>query len=79
MAKWDKEAADVEPSWIGGPDYIKFCQGMAGAAREKQAELEAELKHLQGNDSAARQEGESTMSDQSHDLQAHHPNWQRGS
>jgi hypothetical protein len=47
-AKWDKEADEVEASWIGGLDYRRFCEEMAGAAREKQVELEAELKQLRG-------------------------------
>jgi hypothetical protein len=48
IAKWDTEAGAVEASWTGGVDYRTFCQGMAGAAREKKAELEAKLKQLQG-------------------------------
>ena len=44
IARWDKEAGEVESSWTGGPEYRRFCEGMAGAAREKLAELEAELK-----------------------------------
>jgi hypothetical protein len=48
IAKWDKEADEVETSWTGGPEYKKFCEGMAGAARKKKAELEAELKQLRG-------------------------------
>jgi hypothetical protein len=51
IAKWDKEAAEVEPSWLGGLDYTRFCQGMARTAREKREELEAELKGLQGGKS----------------------------
>ena len=48
MAKWDEEAAAVEAGWIGGPAYRKFCEQLAAAAREKNAELETELKQLQG-------------------------------
>ncbi len=44
MARWDKEADEVETSWTGGPAYRKFCEGMAETARAKKAELEAELK-----------------------------------
>lgn len=46
IVKWDKEAAEVELSWTGGPDYKRFCQEMARAARVKRAELEAELAGL---------------------------------
>lgn len=49
IARWDTEADEVEVSWTGGPDYRKFCQAMADAAREKKAALEAELKRLQGH------------------------------
>jgi hypothetical protein len=48
IAKWEKEALDVETSWTGGADYRRFCEAMAGDARVQKAELEAELKHLQG-------------------------------
>lgn len=48
IANWDTEADEVEASWTGGPEYRKFCRGMAGAARQKKEELEAELKQLQG-------------------------------
>jgi hypothetical protein len=48
IAKWDKEAGEVEALWTGGPDYRRFCEAMAGAARAKKAELEAELRHLHG-------------------------------
>jgi len=47
IAKWAKEADEVEDSWTGGVDYKKFCEDMAGAAREKEADLEAELRRLQ--------------------------------
>ena len=50
IAKWDKEAGEVElggslalATWSGGPDYKRFCQEMAGAARDKKLELETEL------------------------------------
>jgi hypothetical protein len=48
IARWDTEAGEIEALWTGGPDYRTFCQGMAGAAREKREELEANLKQLQG-------------------------------
>jgi hypothetical protein len=48
IAKWEKEADEIETSWPGEPDYRMFCEGMARAAREKKAELEAELIHAQG-------------------------------
>jgi hypothetical protein len=47
IARWEKEAAEIETLWTGGPAYREFCEGMARAAREKQAELEAEGKRLQ--------------------------------
>jgi hypothetical protein len=50
IARWDKEADEVESSWAGGPEYRRFCEAMAGAAREKLAELEAELKLEQAID-----------------------------
>ena len=46
IARWEKEADEVEAWWTGGPDYRVFCEGMAGAARKKKAEFEAELKQL---------------------------------
>jgi hypothetical protein len=49
IARWDKEADEVESWWTGGPEYRRFCEGMAGAAREKLAELEAELKLAAGD------------------------------
>ena len=39
IAKWDQEADEVETWWTGGPEYRKFCEGMAGAAREKKRNL----------------------------------------
>ena len=47
IARWDKEAEEVETLWTGGPAYRKFCEEMARVAREKKAELEAELEQLQ--------------------------------
>jgi hypothetical protein len=44
IAHWDKQAAETESSWNGAVAYKKFCEAMAGAARSKMAELEAELK-----------------------------------
>jgi hypothetical protein len=44
IAKRDTEADGVETWWIAGPAYRKFCEEMAGAAREKKAELETQLK-----------------------------------
>jgi hypothetical protein len=52
IAKWDKEVDEVEASWTGGPEYRRFCEGMAGAARAEKAELEAELTQLHSNDAA---------------------------
>jgi len=46
IAKWDQEAARSEPLWIGWPAYWKFCDDMAEAAREKKAELVAEVRLL---------------------------------
>src|SRR5947209_6219484 len=46
VAKWEREAGTVEASWTGGPDYTRFCQGMAKAAGEKKAQLEAKLRQL---------------------------------
>jgi hypothetical protein len=60
IARWDKEAGEVEPSWTGGPYYRQFCEGMAGAAREKSRQLEAELKHLPGY------RGEPELADKDH-------------
>jgi hypothetical protein len=57
IAKWDAEADEVEASWTGGPEYRKFCQGMAGAAREKKEDLEAELKQLNGGQFAMNLQG----------------------
>lgn len=47
IARWDKEADQVETLWTGGSEYRKFCEEMARAAREKKAELEAELEQFQ--------------------------------
>jgi len=47
-AKWDGEAAAVELWWLGGPAYKHFCEQLAGSARQKTAELEAELHHVYG-------------------------------
>lgn len=46
IARWDREADQVEISWIGASEYRKFCKEMAKAAREKKADLEAELKQF---------------------------------
>jgi stearoyl-CoA desaturase (delta-9 desaturase) len=48
IARWDKEADEVETSWTGGPEYRRFCERMAGAARESLAVLEAELQQYRG-------------------------------
>jgi len=48
IAKWDKEADEIETWWTGGPEYRRFCQGMAGDARAKKEELEAKLRQFDG-------------------------------
>jgi hypothetical protein len=58
IARWEKEAGEIETLWTGGPAYRKFCEGMAGAAREKQAELEKEGKRLQAYGHQAPRVGE---------------------
>lgn len=45
LDKWDQEVAAIEPWWLGGPAYKQFCDQLAGAARQKNAALEAELKY----------------------------------
>jgi hypothetical protein len=52
IARWDREADEVETSWTGGAEYRKFCEGMARSARATKAELEAALKHLKGDGTA---------------------------
>jgi hypothetical protein len=47
IARWNGEADAAEVAWVGWPEYTKFCAAMAENAREKSAELEAELKQLQ--------------------------------
>jgi hypothetical protein len=48
IARWDKQAADIETSWNGAAAYREFCEAMSRAARAKKAELEVELKRLPG-------------------------------
>jgi hypothetical protein len=52
IARWDREAGEVETSWTGGAEYRKFCEGMARSARATKADLEAALKHIKGDDTA---------------------------
>jgi len=53
IARWNKESNEVEASWPGGLEYRGFCQRMAESAREKQQELEGELKRLQNRSDLA--------------------------
>ena len=48
IAKWDKEAEEIESWWTGGPEYKRFCERMAGDARAKKEELEAKLEQSIG-------------------------------
>jgi hypothetical protein len=40
IARWELEALGIEASWIGGPAYKKYCDDLAGAARQEKAALE---------------------------------------
>jgi hypothetical protein len=48
IARWEKEAVGIDPFWSDGDEYRRFCEGMAATAREKKAQLEAELEHSCG-------------------------------
>jgi hypothetical protein len=43
LERWDQELAAIEPWWLGGTTYKLFCEELAAAARQKNADLEAEL------------------------------------
>jgi hypothetical protein len=49
VAKWNQEAAAIEPWWAGGPNYQQFCDQLARTARQNCSELEVALKLHRGS------------------------------
>jgi hypothetical protein len=56
IARWETEARGIEPSWIGGPAYRKFCDDLAGAARQEKATLETTRPSIKAPESVPAEE-----------------------
>lgn len=48
VARWGREAAAIEPWWLGGPAYRQFCEQLAAAAGQQVVEIGEELNRVRG-------------------------------